>query len=259
MPDGLTYADPLLRGSEAQLGVTDSDWSADGQGALMLSPSCDQLPIWERLHQQYDPPTRRPSPATPLARSLARYLAPSQNVLELGCGNGADAAFLSRRGHTVIATDFSEYAIETARKIYQNSNLVFQAKDLRHPLDFDSSTFNVVYARLSLHYFSDALTRAIVCEVGRVLVPGGQFLFMCKSTRDPLCGKGDVIAPQIYCYEGHIRHFFDRSYTADLLSLDGFFKIRRLRLVEQSVYGFRSSVIVCLARRVGNYRQPRLI
>lgn len=258
MASGLSYADPLVHFSGVQPWSTHSNRSTGDQGGRALSSAYDQLHIWEHLHQLHHPAQRR-SPVTSLARALARRLEPQQNILELGCGNGADAAFLSQCGHAVTATDFSEYAIETARSTYQNDNLVFQKRDLRESFDFGSSRFDIVYARLSIHYFSDMLTRKIVGEVGRVLIPGGRFLFMCKSTQDPLYGKGELIAPRIYCYEGHIRHFFDVAYTSDLLSLDGYFNVERLQLVAQRVYGLPSSVIICHARRVTGYRQPRLI
>jgi SAM-dependent methyltransferase len=238
--------------------ISDGSWGTGSQATLAWARVQDQSLIWEQLHQQYLQ-TQRRSPATSLVRGLAQRLEPMQNVLELGCGNGADAAYLSKRGHAVIATDLSEYAIRTAQAIYQDENLKFQRQDLRERFAFETSFFDVVYARLSLHYFSDAVTRAIVGEVGRVLRPGGQFVFMCKSTHDPLYGKGELLAPRTYCHEGHIRHFFDITYTADLLLLEGYFAARQLRLVDQTVYGAPSSVVTCLARRTVGWRQPRLI
>ena len=172
--------------------ISDGNWSTASQTGIALPQVQDQLLVWERLHHQYLQ-TRQPPPATSLARGLARRLEPPQRVLELGCGNGADAAFLSQRGHAVLATDFSEYAIQTAEAIYQDENLKFRKQDLRDPLAFEAAKFDIVYARLSLHYFSDAVTRAIFNEVGRVLRPGGQFLFMCKSTQDPLYARGQLV------------------------------------------------------------------
>jgi SAM-dependent methyltransferase len=257
MSTGLTCADPILdRGSRQPLVVGDP-WKANSRPSFEFSPVYDQWRVWEELHHLYSPLQQRAS-ATSLARGFSRRLSPPQRVLELGCGNGADAAFLNRCGHAVVATDFSGYAIDTAGRNYQGKDLVFLEQDLRKPFAFGPEEFDAVYARLSLHYFSDAITRSIVDEVGRILAPGGLFLFMCKSTQDSLYGKGELIAPRTYCYEGHVRHFFDITYAKDLLTLEGFFDVVQLHEAGRNVYGTRSSVIICLAKRVLRYRQPRL-
>jgi ubiquinone/menaquinone biosynthesis C-methylase UbiE len=219
--------------------------------------SHDQFPVWEQIHQQHS--FIGHNSATSLARGLVRRLPSAQRLLELGCGSGEDAAFLGRNGHTVVATDFSNCVIDFASRRYGGKcGVIFKKQDLRERLNFPDGGFDGVYARLSLHYFSEAQTRLIMAEIARVLKPSGRLLFMCKSTDDPLFGLGELIAPNTYCYKGHVRHFFDISYTSELLSFEGYFKIEQLRQVSQSVYGATSSVVICSAVRMSNYRQPRL-
>jgi len=89
--------------------------------------------------------------------------------------------------------------------------------DLRNGLPFDTETFDGAYSHLALHYFDDDTTRFIFREIGRVLRPGGLFVFSVKSTADPYFKTGTEIGPNIYCRNGHLRHFFSTSYTNDLL------------------------------------------
>lgn len=225
--------------------------------ALEPLESYDQSPLWEQIHQQHS--FTGHTSATSLAKSFVRRLPPAQSLLELGCGSGEDAVFFSRNGHSVIATDFSSCVIDFASQRYSGeSGVIFQKQDLREALNFRDRQFDGVYARLSLHYFSEARTRLIMAEIARVLKPGGRLLFMCKATADSLFGLGDLIAPNTYCYQGHVRHFFDITYTSELLASEGYFKIEQLRQVSQRVYGAASSVVICSAVRVSNYRQPRL-
>ena len=91
MGSGIGDADPLVHFSGVQPWSTYNNWSTGNQGDRALSSAYDQLPIWERLHQLHHP-AQRCYPVTSLARALARRLEPQQNILELGCGNGADAA-----------------------------------------------------------------------------------------------------------------------------------------------------------------------
>lgn len=56
----------------------------------------------------------------PLHRLLLAYLPPADRVLEIGCGTGREAAFLTKRGFTVIAADFTTeagtYAVKRLRQ-----------------------------------------------------------------------------------------------------------------------------------------------
>jgi ubiquinone/menaquinone biosynthesis C-methylase UbiE len=72
-------------------------------------------------------------------------------VLDLGCGAGDDARFLSRRGFRVVAADFSEKALEITRRRAPGTRPVLV--DLTRSLPFPDDHFGAVVASLSLHYF----------------------------------------------------------------------------------------------------------
>lgn len=60
---------------------------------------------------------------------VSKYISiPSLAILEINCGTGEDANFLSQKGHTVIATDISEKMIEVSRSKYPE--LTFMQLDI---------------------------------------------------------------------------------------------------------------------------------
>lgn len=133
------------------------------------------------------------------------------HLLELGCGKGADAVFFAENAINVTAADISE----TALACFSHPLITKVRSDIAS-FDF-SGAFDAVFANLSLHYFDDETTRRIFRGIFGALKAGGVFCARCKSVKDPLFGKGERLARNMYkC--GHIRRFFDEEYARSLLS-----------------------------------------
>lgn len=168
-------------------------------------------------------------------------------MLELGCGPAHDSAYFAGLGHTVCATDFSIAALDPARSIYAAApGLSFCLLDTTAPLPFRDGAVDVVYARLSLHYFSDRVTRGVFRELHRVLGAGGLLCFMCKSTADPLFGRGRLIEPDMFEHNGHLRHFFSPAYAT--ACLDPAFTVLELNESRGDAYGRDSAVVEVIAQ-----------
>ncbi len=91
-----------------------------------------------------------------------------KSVLELGCGTGNDAARMARAGFRVVATDLSAQAVAAARQKY--GDLVdIRVADMAAGLPFPSAGFDAVMANVSLHMFTDVVTRAVFADIRRVL------------------------------------------------------------------------------------------
>jgi SAM-dependent methyltransferase len=177
----------------------------------------EQKQLWNRLHNQRNIGDSSGAP-TDFAEEVMQVIDPCSKVLELGCGSGNDSLGFAKAGHKVLATDFSEVAINRNSEYFRHiPDLSFDVLDIGQPMSFDANEFDLVYARLSLHYFTDEVTGRIMSEVHRVLKPYGYLCFVCKSTSDPLYGKGTEIEKDMFEFDGHIRHFFSEEYARSLL------------------------------------------
>jgi ubiquinone/menaquinone biosynthesis C-methylase UbiE len=141
-------------------------------------------------------------------------------ILELGCGSGQDARYLAELGFAVIATDFSEEALELTRRRAPDARL--ENIDLARGLPFPDAEFRVIVASLSLHYFPWRQTLEILDEVRRCLQPHGHLLARFNSTRDPYYSTAEKqqIEDNFYLVGGMPKRLFDRA-SLDVLFENG--------------------------------------
>ncbi len=208
----------------------------------------DQKQHWNELHTKGKLKDYAKKQTT-FADEVIAHFPTDAKVLELGCGLGNDSFFFATQGHTVIATDFSETAIEENKIHYQSQqNLSFQVVDISKPLPFEDNEFDVVYARLSLHYFTDAVTKQVFNELNRILQPKGLLCFLCKSTDDSLYGQGKQIERDMFEYKGHVRHFFSMDYAKQCLSNK--YEIKLSEDGKEEFYDRQSAFIKIIAEKM---------
>jgi ubiquinone/menaquinone biosynthesis C-methylase UbiE len=100
-----------------------------------------------------------------------------KRVLEIGCGNGADAVMFANYGAEYTGVDLTEAAVDAARRHFEVLNLrgAFQVENAER-LSFPEASFDFVYSHGVLHHtpHPDVAFR----EVHRVLKPGGKAVLM---------------------------------------------------------------------------------
>ncbi len=136
------------------------------------------------------------------------------NILDLGCGNGADSIFFdSKKFEKITALDYSAKALESLKetKIKTIKENILNAK-------FKLNQFDVIYSHLSLHYFDNKETKDIFNKIISWIKPNGYFFVKCKSTKDPLkdeiCVGKNMYKPK---KEGWMRHLFSLDYMKECL------------------------------------------
>ena len=92
--------------------------------------------------------------------------------LDLGCGIGQFSKWFMENGYEVISSDISKIALEKVKEF--NSNVA--NIDMREKLPFGDNKFDVVFANLSIHYFSDSDTKSLMNEIKRILKKDGLFI-----------------------------------------------------------------------------------
>jgi len=156
----IVTVDDLLRTLDAVVDGTSGAWW-DGFFGNRAAP-CPFLVDW---------------PDESLAEWFADGLLSPGRVLELGCGNGRNAAYLAGLGCRVDAVDFSAWAIERARERTAGS-VTFQCCSI-----FDASipegAFDLVYDSGCFHHVAPHRRRDYLGLVNRALKPGGRYGLVC--------------------------------------------------------------------------------
>jgi len=207
----------------------------------------DQKSLWDKAHSEGQIHHYSKTP-TDFALKVLSLIPSGSKVLELGCGVGNDSIAFAEAEHKILATDLSEVAVlQNSQRFNEVPNLKFKTLDINQPFQMEENSYDVVYARLSLHYFKDSVTRRIFNDIYNVLKPGGILCFMCKSTNDALYGKGDKIEDDMFENEGHVRHFFSKDYAKKCL--ENTFKIIEIEEKTELLYGKSSSFIEAIAQK----------
>jgi SAM-dependent methyltransferase len=103
-------------------------------------------------------------------------------TVEIGCGEGRVARDLATRGHTVTGVDSSPTLLKAARESQADAEFVLADAA---SLPFPDKSFDLAVAYNSLMDIDDM--PGAVCEVARVLEPGGRF---CVCVTHPLADAG---------------------------------------------------------------------
>jgi SAM-dependent methyltransferase len=77
-------------------------------------------------------------------------------VLDAGCGEGKNAAYLARRGANVLAIDVSSIALRNAQTLWPSTDgVTWEVADIRE-IQFPRATFDIVVAYGLFHCFESA-------------------------------------------------------------------------------------------------------
>ncbi len=125
-------------------------------------------------------------------RLIARYVKEAGRLLDVGCGSGASThAIASRFPHLdCTGIDISVAAIQFAQKSYSLENLHFEAADAAS-LTYTDSTFSIVSSYDCLEHVPDP--GAVLCELLRVLNPGGYLIIKGPNHMSPLYTAVDIV------------------------------------------------------------------
>lgn len=177
-------------------------------------------PDWDALYRNQTPPWETGAPSGELVRLVQEKTLRPCRVLELGCGTGANAVFLARRGFEVTAVDASPTAIERARTRAERSAAV-----LRLVLDDvfafckTAGQFDLVLDAGFYHFIRRVDLAAFLDLLWRATSPGSLYLTLAGAVGEIAPGGPPQVSEEdIRCELGrlfefvHLRPFrFDSS------------------------------------------------
>lgn len=105
-------------------------------------------------------------------REYKEYFNRKGKCLDLGCGIGQYSKELMSYGYEVTSSDISDIALEKVKEF--NSNVI--KLDMKEKLPFSDNEFDLIFANLSIHYFSDLDTKKLMLEIKRILKKDGLFI-----------------------------------------------------------------------------------
>ena len=106
---------------------------------------------------------------------------PKGNALDLGCGLGQYTKYLMDKGFNVTSADISIEVLNRLKNNIKEANV--KELDMSKPLPFDSESFDLVFANLSIHYFDKETTINLLKEIKRILKNDGYFIGTVNSSK----------------------------------------------------------------------------
>ncbi len=145
------------------------------------------------------------------------YFNSKGKCLDLGCGIGQFSKQFVKYGYEVISADISEIALNKVKDF--NKNVI--KLDMRERLPFKNSEFDLVFANLSIHYFSDEDTKKLLLEIERILKDRGLFVGSVNAIQglQVIEKEAQEIEYHFYEYKDKLIRLFDvndiKKYLAD--------------------------------------------
>ena len=134
-----------------------------------------------------------------------------KEILDLGCGIGADTLYLLERGYNVLSCDFSNEALKSIQNNIPNSKTLYL--DMMKVFPIKDNSYSLIIADLSLHYFDKETTIHIMSEIKRILRKGGILLSRVASVNDYNFGAG--LGEQL-----EKNYYFEGDYTKRFFNLE---------------------------------------
>ena len=179
-------------------------WYASGRPPGVPEAVLDNLP--DRGFPSWD--TGRPQPA--IVRLVDAGLITGR-VLDLGCGTGDNALFLTERGLSVTGVDSAPSALRAARTKARarGISVSFAMLDVLE-LARLAERFDTAIDSGLLHVFSDEDRQRLIAGLHAVLVPGALYHLLCFSEHATLPGPRRLT-------QAEIRATFERGWEVEAI------------------------------------------
>ncbi len=150
----------------------------------------------------------------------------AKTALDLGCGVGRHALALAEIGFRTSAMDMSPAGLEELAKTSAALGLAIERRQAEMTaLPYDDNSFDHVLSFNVIYHGDPEVVRASICEIARVLKPGGRYQGTMLSKRNRNFGLGRQIAPNTFVNDNDSDKAHPHFYcnAAELINLfEGF-------------------------------------
>jgi 2-polyprenyl-3-methyl-5-hydroxy-6-metoxy-1,4-benzoquinol methylase len=122
------------------------------------------------------------------ARFVFKYIGKSKKnkLIDIGCGNGRDSVYFSKKGYLVTGIDISRTAIKN-NTITKNKNLSFLKFDIEN--DTTSKKFDIIYSRFFLHALSEKGEKKLIQLINKIKTKNTYVFLEFRNSRDNIFYK----------------------------------------------------------------------
>jgi len=177
---------------------------------------------WQKIHEHYATQDWADRASIFANECLMYFPKGNGKILEIGAGLGQDSRFFHEKGYSVLSTDFSLDVLEKntrkSEKMIASWTYEVLELDVSKTLPFWIGAFDVIYAHLSLHYFSKEETKNIVAELQRVLKKGWIIAALLNTYKDPEYGNGEYLEQDYFRFWSIQKRYFRKESMKEFFS-----------------------------------------
>jgi len=164
--------------------------------------------------------------------------------LDLGCGIGQFTKRIMDYEDEVVSADISNIALNKVKEF--NSNII--NVDMRKKLPFKNDEFDIVFANLSIHYFSDIETKNLVEEIRRILKKDGLFIGSVNGIQgyEKIKDTAETLDHHYYLNKGKYIRLFDVQDVEKYLSN---FEILKVEEKETIRFEHKKNYIIFICKK----------
>ena len=178
----------------------------------------NDIEYWENYY------SKRKDPFEPslFAKHIKKYVVPGKSIIELGCGNGRDAVYLSESGLNMTAVDQCTKEVNYLSNRYKAKNISFITGDFT-TLE-STQKYDYIYSRFTLHSIDESGEMSVYNWVENNIVTGGYFFLEVRGRNNDLYGLGEKVVGEdhAFIYDDHYRRFLSIEKITDTLISKGF-------------------------------------
>lgn len=213
--------------------------SAYQRGIYRKNADKGRVDHWARFYSS----GHAPSEPSSFAKDVAAKLSEPISLIEIGCGNGRDAAFFASLGHEVTAIDASDAAIALCNSRLADTGIRFLAGTLPAVQHRLGRPADVVYSRFVIHAMPEDEERAMLSAAAVCLKKGGRLFVECRSINDPMASRGEIISPTERIH-GHYRRFIVLDQFRERLRAAGFHVTSEIESDGLAILGAENPVVI---------------